>query len=70
MLLALDNWSPSNRANCFRRFAQELKEQSKHVFLKDKHHAEMFFFVTDDGQAAVMPAPPKMERDEMVAKLK
>jgi hypothetical protein len=67
---ALDNWNASNRANCFRRFAQELKEQSKQVFLKDKHHAEMFFMVTEDGQAGVMPAPPKMERDEMVAKLK
>jgi hypothetical protein len=67
---ALDNWSPSNKAACFRRFAQELKEQTKQVFLKDKHHSEMFFFVTDDGQAGVMLAPPKIDRDEMVAKLK
>lgn len=70
MASSLDNWSPQNKAVCFRRFAQEIKEHSKQMFLKDGHHTEMFFFVAEDGQAAVMPAPPKMDRDEMVEQLK
>jgi hypothetical protein len=70
MSSALDNWSHSNKAACFRRFAQELKAQSKQVFLKDKHHCEMFMFVTEDGQGFVVPSPPKMERDELVESVK
>jgi hypothetical protein len=31
---ALDNWGPANKAVCFRRFAQDLKEKSKSVFLR------------------------------------
>ena len=70
MASPLDNWSPSTRATCFRRFAQDLKEQSKGVFVKDKSHHEMFFFVSDDGKAAVMPAPADMDRDKMVDQLR
>ena len=66
----LDNWSPDTKATCFRRFAQDLKEQSKGVFLRDGHHGEMFFFVSDDGRAAVMPAPADMDRDKMVDQLR
>ncbi len=66
----LDNWSPATRATCFRRFAQDLKEQSKGVFLRDGHHGEMFFFVSDDGRAAVMPAPADLDRDKMVDQLR
>ena len=67
---SLENWSPSTSATCFRRFAQDLKEQSKRVFLKDKSHHEMFFFVSDDGKAAVMPAPADIDRDQMVDQLR
>lgn len=57
-------------ATCFRRFAQDLKEQSKQVFLKDKYHQEMFFFVTNDGRAFVMPAPKDLDRDQTAEKLR
>jgi hypothetical protein len=65
----LDNWSPTSRATCFRRFAQDLKEQSKGVFLRDKHHAEMFFLVDGDGNTTFTPVAD-VDRDEMLARLK
>lgn len=54
----------------FQQYADGLVNQSKEVFLKDKGHHEMFFFVTDKGEGSVMPAPAKMDRDEMAAKLR
>ena len=63
MASPLENWSPQNRATCFRRFAQSLKEESKTVFLRDGTHGEMYFFVSDDGKAAVMPAPADKDND-------
>lgn len=70
MASPLDNWSPENKATCFRRFVQFVKQQHKDVFLRDGHHAEMFFFVTDDGTVEVMPAPANMDRDQTVEMLK
>jgi hypothetical protein len=70
MSTSLDNWSQENKTTCFRHFAQELKEHSKQVFLRDKHHTEIFFLVSDDGRALVISSLPKMNRDELVKKLK
>ena len=66
----LDNWSPQTRATCFRRFAQSLKEESKAFFLRDGTHGEMYFFVSNDGKAAVMPAPDEKDRDKTTDQLR
>lgn len=66
----LNNWNPNDRAACFRQFAEGLVAQSKAIFLADRCHGEMFFFVTPNGEALVIPAPPKMDRDELVVNVR
>jgi hypothetical protein len=67
---ALENWNPQDKSASFRRFAQELKEQSKQVFLRDGHHDEIYYFVSEDGQGEVIAVQAKENRDEMVVALK
>lgn len=64
-----DSLQPSDRAG-FQAFAEDILAKSKQVFLKDKQHGEMFFLISEDGETAIMPAPPNMNRDVMVAGLK
>jgi hypothetical protein len=62
--------TPHPASNQFREYAADIVEQSKEVFLKDKSHSEMFFFINPQGESAVMPAPQDMERDAMATKLR
>jgi|ERR1017187_6293219 hypothetical protein len=66
----LDNRGHKDRAKLFRHFAQHLKEQSKQMFLRDGHHAEIFFLVDADGGTTIIPTPADVDRDEMLAGLK
>jgi len=54
----------------FRKYADHLVEHSKAVFLKDKGHHEMFFFIAANGEGSIMPAPAKTDRDELATQLR
>ena len=53
-----DNRDLKDQATSFCRFAEHLKEQSKEMFLRDGHHAEIFFLVDGDGGTTIIPTPP------------
>jgi hypothetical protein len=62
--------SQSERQASFRQFAEELVEVSKRMFLRDKTHAQIFFFFGEDGDRNIMPAPVDVVPDELAARLK
>jgi hypothetical protein len=65
-----DNRGLKDQATSFRRFAEHLKEQSKEMFLRDGHHAEIFFLIDGDGGTTIIPTPADVDRDQMLAGLK
>ena len=47
-------WNPGNPFISFQSFAHSIHEQAKRVLLKDKFHAEMFFFIPLDGNGHIV----------------
>jgi len=47
--LSAPGWKPANPLESFKHFAQFIHEQAKEMLLRDKTHAEMFFFMPLDG---------------------
>ena len=50
MPISAPDWNPANPLESFKDFAQAIHEQAKAILLKDKTHAEMFFFLPLNGQ--------------------
>src|ERR1035441_5870588 len=70
MSSAPDNLGRKDSATLFRRLAQHLNDRSKEMFLRDGHHAEIFFLVDGNGGTTIIPTPADVDRDQMLAGLK
>ena len=58
-------WDPANPFLSFQAFARSIHEQAKRVLLKDKFHAEMFFFMPLSGRGHIVQWTGSDDRDVM-----
>jgi hypothetical protein len=63
-------WDPAASAQSLARYGAWLNETARSTFLSDKTHVELFFLVLPDGQIALGNAPPGMNRQELVGRVK
>ena len=52
--LSAPGWKAASPLESFKHFAQSIHEQAKAMLLRDKTHAEMFFFMPLDGHGHIV----------------
>jgi len=63
------DWNVANPSASFRAFAEAIHEKAKYVFIRDKNHSEMLFFMPLNGQGHIIQSRYK-DRDEMAEWMK
>lgn len=59
------DWVEGDTEGSLERFGNWLTGQARRQFLASGTHVELYFIVQGDGQMALAPAPPGMERSEL-----
>ena len=63
-------WNPADRRRSFEAFVRWLNHQARARFLEAGSHVELYFLMSDDGQAMMMPAPPDVDRDQIARSIR
>lgn len=63
-------WDSSDPSGSFQQMSKWLNEEARRVFLRDNCHAQMFFLYRENGQGAILPMPPDVDKDTMANAIK
>jgi len=63
-------WNAADPSGSFRQLTIWLSEEARRVFLRDECHSQMFFLYKENGQGAVIPLPPDVDKDTFAEALR
>lgn len=63
-------WNAADPSDSFQQFSLWLSEEARRVFLRDQCHAQMFFLYQANGQGAVIPVPPDIDKNTLTTAIK